>query len=259
MADESNKRPKRRSSEKSIPPGSDQPTPAAPLRAPRPPRAKAALRATPAAAPPEVPAPPPTRGMKPSARQGARESSVRAAKPGDGLRVLMVASEAQPFSKTGGLADVAGSLTRALGGLGHDVTLVTPRYRGVPGGPSRGTVGASVAGHWFEAAMFEAPLGDNARALLVDCPPLYDRGGIYAEPHRDYDDNPIRFAFLTIAALEWASWQASPPAVIHAHDWQAGLLPVYARTHFSRLWSAGDGLPPSVFTIHNIAYQGVID
>ena len=171
----------------------------------------------------------------------------------------MVASEAQPFSKTGGLADVAGSLTRALGGLGHDVTLVTPRYRGVPGGQSRGTVRASVAGHWFEAAMLETPLGDNARAVLVDCPPLYDRGGIYAEQHRDFDDNPIRFAFLSIAALEWASSQATPPTVIHGHDWQAGLLPVYARTHFSRLWSAGDGLPPSVFTIHNIAYQGVVD
>ena len=123
----------------------------------------------------------------------------------------MVASEAQPFSKTGGLADVAGSLSRALGELGHDVTVVTPRYRGVPAGTWRGTVRANVGGHWFEGGMQETPLGPNARALLVDCPPLFDRGGIYSEHGRDYDDNPIRFAFLSIAALEWASWQPSAP------------------------------------------------
>ena len=171
----------------------------------------------------------------------------------------MVASEAQPFSKTGGLADVAGSLSRALGELGHDVTVVTPRYRGVPAGTWRGTVRANVAGHWFEGGMQETPLGPNARALLVDCPPLFDRGGIYAEHGRDYDDNPIRFAFLSIAALEWASWQPSAPDVIHAHDWQAGLLPVYARRQYRALWAGTDGMPPSVFTIHNIAYQGIID
>jgi starch synthase len=171
----------------------------------------------------------------------------------------MVASEARPFSKTGGLADVAGSLSRALGRLGHDVTVVTPRYRGVAGGEWKGTVRAHVAGHWFEAGMLETPLGPNARAVLVDCPPLFDRGGIYAEHGRDYDDNPIRYAFLSIAALEWATWQPAPPSLLHAHDWQAGLLPVYARTHYPQLWPASDGMPPSVFTIHNIAYQGVFD
>jgi starch synthase len=175
------------------------------------------------------------------------------------LRLLLVASEAQPFSKTGGLADVAGSLTRALGRLGHDVTVVTPRYRGVPSGEWKGTVRAHVGGHWFEAGLLEIPLGPNARAIVVDCPPLFDRGGIYAEHGRDYDDNPVRFAFLSIAALEWATWQSAPPSLIHAHDWQAGLLPVYARTHYSTLWQSTGGIPPSVFTIHNIAYQGIFD
>jgi starch synthase len=171
----------------------------------------------------------------------------------------MVASEARPFSKTGGLADVANSLSRALGALGHDVSLVTPRYRGVERGTPAGTVRAHVAGQWLEAALHDVPLGPGARAILVECPPLYDRGGIYAEYNTDYGDNPLRFAFLSIAALEWAAMQPTPPAIVHAHDWQAGLTPVYARTHFDRLWG-GRGLgAPSVFTIHNIAYQGVVD
>ena len=126
----------------------------------------------------------------------------------------MVASEAQPFSKTGGLADVAGSLTRALGATRARRDVVTPRYRGVAVRRAAGTVRAHVAGHWFEARTCTKCRSGRMRARsLVDCPPLYDRGGIYAEHGRDYDDNPIRFAFLSIAALEWAAWQPAPPIV----------------------------------------------
>jgi starch synthase len=163
----------------------------------------------------------------------------------------MVASEAQPFSKTGGLADVATALSRALGRLGHSVTLMTPRYRGIVAGEKRSHVRAYVANRWFDADLYEAPLGDNARALLVDCPPLYDRPAIYAEHNHDYVDNALRFAFLSIAALEWAASEPQPFSIIHAHDWQAGLLPVYARRVMPHT-----GL---VFTIHNLAFQGAFD
>ncbi len=166
----------------------------------------------------------------------------------------MVSSEAQPFSKTGGLADVANSLTRALGRIGHQVTLVTPRYRGVGGGKTIGTVRAFIADYWFEAALQEVPLGPGVRALLVDCPPLYDRDGIYADHNRDFTDNALRFAFLSIAALEWASTRPDAPAILHGHDWQAGLLPVYARRFAWR-----SAAPGTIFTIHNLAYQGVFD
>ncbi len=98
-----------------------------------------------------------------------------------GLRILMIASEAQPFSKTGGLADVATALPKALGRLGHDVTVVTPRYRGIEAGAVRRAVAVGVAGATFTAEFYEAPLGPGARALLLDCPPLYDRAGIYNE------------------------------------------------------------------------------
>ena len=182
---------------------------------------------------------------------------------GPALRILMVSSEAQPFSKTGGLADVATSLSRALGRLGHEVTLFTPRYRGVEAGRRLETIRAFVAGHWLEAELQEVALGRGARAILVDSPALYDRAGIYTEQNADYPDNAVRFAFLSIAALEWAALQQKPPSVLHGHDWQAGLLPVYARRVGPEAVRSAQpmvlGQLPAVFTIHNLAYQGNVD
>ena len=160
----------------------------------------------------------------------------------------MVASEAQPFSKTGGLADVTTALAQALGRLGHHVALVTPRYGGLEAGEWRGSLRARVAEQWFDANVFEVSLGDHAHVVLLDCPPLYDRAGVYAENNSDYHDNPVRFAFLSTAALEWAAQQPEPFSVVHSHDWQTGLVPFFNR-----------GRLPSVFTIHNLAFQGVFD
>ena len=165
------------------------------------------------------------------------------------LRVLMIASEAQPFSKTGGLADVAGALPKALGRLGHDVTLVTPRYRGVTDGPVVGTVSIEVAAHRFVARLMDARPGKTSRTLLLDCPELYDRDGIYYNARGDFDDNAVRYAVLSAAAIEWAIAQA-PFDIVHSHDWQGGLASVYTR----RLPQAS-----TVFTIHNLAYQGIFD
>ena len=164
----------------------------------------------------------------------------------------MVASEAQPFSKTGGLADVASALPKALGQLGHDVTLVTPRYRGIADGPVVGRVAVEVAAHRFSAGLIEARIGPGARVLLLDCPELYDRSGIYYDARGDYADNAVRYAFLSAAAIEWAAQQELPFDIIHSHDWQGGLAAVYSR----RLAAAGTR---TVFTIHNLAYQGIFD
>ena len=180
-----------------------------------------------------------------------RKAGSRKAKEQSGLRILMVASEAQPFSKTGGLADVATSLPRALGRLGHDVTVVTPRYRGVADGPVAGSVSVEVAGYRFNARLINAGIGPGARVLLVDSPELFDRAGIYYDATGDYPDNPVRFAFLSAAAIDWATQQVEPFDIIHSHDWQGGLTSVYARALARRA--------PTVFTIHNLAYQGVFD
>lgn len=172
------------------------------------------------------------------------------------LRILMIVSEARPYSKTGGLADVGAALPRALARLGHDVTLITPRYRGVGEGRVAARVSVEVAGHRFHTRLLDAGAGDEAAArqpgsatiLLLDCPELYDRDGIYYDRTGDFADNPVRYAVLSAAAIDWATTQ---PAfdVVHSHDWQGGLAPVYAR----RI-----GVP-TVFTIHNLAYQGVFD
>ncbi len=139
----------------------------------------------------------------------------------------MIASEAQPFSKTGGLADVASALPKALAQLGHDVTLITPRYRGVTDGPVVATVSIEMAAHRFTARLMQAP-GEGQRTLLLDCPELYDRPGIYYDARGDFADNAVRYAFLSAAAMEFASQQSEPFDIVHAHDWQAGLVPLYA-------------------------------
>ena len=192
----------------------------------------------------------------PTAPSAPKDGSVPGA---PGLHIVMIASEAYPFSKTGGLADVSTSLTQALGRLGHAVTLFTPRYRAVEVPASaerREIVRAYLAEHWFEAQLLEVSVGEGARVMLVDCPPLYDRAGLYTENNVDYMDNATRFAFLSVAARELAAEQPAPPSVFHAHDWQAGLLPVYVRHDTGRQTRAP---VPTVFTIHNLAYQGIFD
>jgi starch synthase len=162
----------------------------------------------------------------------------------------MVASEAYPFSKTGGLADVATALPKALGRLGHEVTLITPRYRGMETGSPADQSVMEVAGTRFEVRFGEIPLGPGARVLCLDCPPLFDRAGIYNENGSDYGDNAVRFGLLAAATVDWHERQPNPHHIVHAHDWQSGLAPVYLRRR---------GGPGTLLTIHNLAYQGIFD
>ncbi|MSO55335.1 MAG: glycogen synthase GlgA [Acidobacteria bacterium] len=170
------------------------------------------------------------------------------------VSVLMVGSEALPFSKTGGLADVLGALPVALGRLGHRVTLVTPKYRGVQArGSTKTILVPGLGGPISETRIIEQQLAENVKVVLVDRPELYDRESIYGAGG-DYPDNPRRFGFLCRAALEYALQAAETFDVLHGHDWQAGLAAVYLRTRYAaepRLRGMA-----SVFTIHNLAYQG---
>jgi starch synthase len=163
--------------------------------------------------------------------------------------IISVASECAPFVKTGGLADVVGALPKALGTLGHDMRVVLPAY------PEVAAVGAGTV-VLEEGYLFGGPgrlLRVEARGLtlyLVEAPHLYERpGGIYLDGDgRDWADNPERFAGLSWMAARLAAegdgdWR---PDVLHAHDWQAGLAPVYLQ-----------GRRPSLITIHNVAFQGI--
>ena len=171
--------------------------------------------------------------------------------------VLIIGSEALPFAKTGGLADIPGALPVALARLGWDVTLALPKYRGVSGGSVLEQFPVTVGGFTRDVSFIEAPMADGARALLIDCPELFDCPALYGTDSTDYPDNPLRFAFLVRAALEFAARLATKPSLVHAHDWQAGLAPVYLATLYASHPTLG-GMP-SVFTIHNLAYQGVFD
>jgi starch synthase len=166
----------------------------------------------------------------------------------------MVASEAAPFAKTGGLADVLGSLPAALARLGEEVAVLLPFYRGIPLPPAGPILRlpVQVGPHGYSVAIHEV-VRHNVRYLFADCPALYDRAGIYGTAAGDYPDNHLRFAVLCQAALGVAR-SVFRPDVFHAHDWQAGLLPVYLRESLT--------LDPTffgvrcVFTIHNLGYQG---
>jgi len=167
----------------------------------------------------------------------------------------MVGSEAAPFVKTGGLADVLGSLPAALVRRGDDVAVVLPRYRVADVGAAEriwDTMPLSVGPHHFVAAIDQV-IREGVRYLFVDCPPLYDRAGIYNEAGEDYPDNHLRFALLNKAALAIAR-NIYRTDVFHGHDWPAGLLAPYLRESV--------GIDPtflgkkSVLTIHNLGYQG---
>ena len=168
----------------------------------------------------------------------------------------MVASEAVPFAKTGGLADVAGALPRALARLGHDVEVVIPRYRGVTAGERVGRITVTLGTQPLDAGVF-AVSADGVRTIFIDHPAYFDRDGIYGSQGQDFTDNPERFAFLAHAALRWAALTGARYDVIHAHDWQAGLVPVILS--MASLTAPALARVPVVFTIHNLAYQGVFE
>jgi starch synthase len=173
-------------------------------------------------------------------------------------KVLMVASEATPFAKTGGLAEVIGSLAPSLRALGEDVAVFLPRYR------STGLQGLTRAFDdlqiWLGSDSYPVSLYQatdrGVPYYFMDSPALFDRDGLYGDSSGDYPDNYLRFAVFSRAALELVR-RVFRPQVIHCHDWQAALAPVYLRT-----LAASDptflGMK-TVFTIHNLGYQGLFD
>ena len=168
----------------------------------------------------------------------------------------MVASEAHPYAKTGGLAEVVAALPDALARLGHRTTLVLPRYRGIDLSGSRSqATSISIAGHTQQVSFHAREERSGVTVVFIDVPELFDRGGgLYNANGVDYRDNAWRFAVFSRAALEYARLVGQRPSIIHAHDWQAGLVPVYQKMHFSPDPIVGG--VPAIFTIHNLAFQG---
>jgi len=177
------------------------------------------------------------------------------------LSISFATSEVEPFSKTGGLADVSHALPAALAGLGHDVTVFSPYYRSAIAQvaaralPVRFERGPDVViwdtPHPLSFAEVEQ---EGYRLVFIAHDALYDRPGLYGDGTHDYADNLARFSYLSRAVLEYHRMRERAPDIIHANDWQCGLLPAYLRSLYaSPLYAA----TRSVFTVHNLAYQGV--
>ncbi|MDE1976658.1 MAG: glycogen/starch synthase, partial [Elusimicrobia bacterium] len=179
------------------------------------------------------------------------------------MKIVLAAGEAVPYCKTGGLADVVGTLARKLSTQGHEVCLFLPKYRGlknVPARLERVSISVPAGGQSRGVAVASALLAPSVkgagslRLCLIDDPALYDRDGLYNSAGRDYPDNDLRFIVFCRAVLEGAKALDFRPDVVHVHDWQAGLIPAYLKRHYE-----GDPFfsgAASVMTIHNMAYQG---
>ncbi|WP_321822217.1 MULTISPECIES: glycogen synthase GlgA [unclassified Burkholderia] len=177
------------------------------------------------------------------------------------MRVLHVCAEVYPLLKTGGLADVTAALPAALAALGCDTRLLVPGFPSIRDGITGTTRIATLGGRFGAdaAALYRGRLPDSeVVAYFIDAPALYDRpGGPYGDPRESpYPDNHRRFALLGWVAARLAreldpSWR---PHVVHGHDWHAGLAPAYLRADERE---TGTVAARSVFTIHNLAYQGV--
>ncbi|QEL13549.1 glycogen synthase GlgA [Limnoglobus roseus] len=188
------------------------------------------------------------------------------------LKILLASSEVVGFAKTGGLADVAGALPRALAARGHQVAVVMPYYRCVrtsklPVERSEHVIPVPVGTRTLACRVFRSMLpGTSVPIYFIDQPEYFDRDdpkvgrGLYQQSmpggyKADYIDNAERFVFFSRAVLEIAHVTRFIPDVVHANDWQTGLVPVFLNEIFRAKPQYEH--TRSVFTIHNIAYQGM--
>jgi starch synthase len=174
------------------------------------------------------------------------------------VRVTFIASEGVPFSKTGGLADVVGALPKALAASGIEVQVFLPRYRMTkPGRPLEGFRSLTIplsSGFKFVSVQ-DGGKQDGVQFYLVEAPEFFDRDGLYQHHGDDYPDNPQRFAAFCLAAIEFLKRSEMAPDIIHCHDWQSALVPVYLRNLYPE--DPFFAHTSVVFTIHNLGYQGL--
>ncbi len=175
------------------------------------------------------------------------------------MRILFAASEAAPFAKTGGLADVAGSLPPALAALGHDVRVVMPRYRSVDPGKFNlkhvATFYVPLASWKERCDILAGKMGKRVTVYFISKDIYYDRPELYRTAHADYQDNAERFTFFSRAVVELCLALDFIPEIVHCNDWQTGLVPFYLKMLHHE--STPLARTRSVFTVHNLGYQGV--
>jgi len=172
------------------------------------------------------------------------------------MRIAMIASECEPFAKTGGLADVVDALSRALGQLGHEVDVYLPRYRGLDPPEAAERLELTVPmglGRQVAVSLLSAP-ARGYRLRLVDHPDSFDRPDYYVDDGVDYPDNGFRFSLLGRTALEAMRAEGRPVDIVHAHDWEGAPAILLLRHRYGA--TAALGTPQTVLTCHNLAYHG---
>lgn len=180
------------------------------------------------------------------------------------MRILLASSEAVPFAKTGGLADVAAALPQAINQAGHEIWLFMPFYPGLQKQALKAGCPIHKSEIEFEIVMGTKPVKggvlwselphSNVTVVMIDQPDYFDRPGLYNDQNVDYTDNCERFAFFSRAVMEVARIMVLRPHIIHANDWQTGLLPALLQVEYA--YHPQFEKTRSVYTIHNLAYQG---
>lgn len=175
-------------------------------------------------------------------------------------KILLATSEAIPFAKTGGLADVAGTLPIELARLGHEVTVIMPAYRCVheAGIDIQATdihFEAPVGNQLIQGSFLEAVLPESDVTIyFVKQDEFFDRAQLYGEDGQDYRDNCQRFVFFCRSALESIRLLDLEVDVLHCNDWQTALIPMYLGAEYTH--SPGYNSLGTLLTVHNLAYQG---
>ncbi len=176
------------------------------------------------------------------------------------LKILFATPEAVPFAKTGGLADVAGALPKSLQAMGCELMLVMPYYRmvkdsGFPHQYLGEEIEVSLGDEKLKADIYLGHLNQDIPVYFIGREEFFDRASLYSTPKGDYFDNAERFIFFSKAVLNFCQHMGFVPDIVHHHEWQTGLIPAYLKSapqddpFYSRT--------ATVFTIHNIAYQGL--
>ncbi len=176
------------------------------------------------------------------------------------MRILMVTPEANPFARSGGLAEVIASLAAALSGLGHEVKVVMPLYRqvreaGHPFSFTGHTLSIPLSWKALPAEIYQTELNSRLTYYLISQDALFNREGLYGTEYGDFEDNAERFIFFSRAVVEMMEALELDLDICHCQEWQTGLVPVYLRTLYKD--KPGFQRLPVLYTVHNVGYQGV--
>ncbi|HUT04397.1 MAG TPA: glycogen synthase GlgA [bacterium] len=179
------------------------------------------------------------------------------------MKIALIASEVFPFAKTGGLADVAGALPKYLARRGQEIIVIMPKYGTIDaakfGLQDTGLeIAVEMAGETSNHKLFASDAIAGVKTYFIDAPEYFDRECLYGTPEGDYPDNSLRFGLFAKSVPEILRAIGFEADILHCNDWQTGLVPIYLKEEAAK----GGGFlshTKTLFTIHNIAYQGLFD